>query len=135
MFKELFLLTLFAYLCQDSNAYLQVKGKDLIFNGKKIFLSGANIPWIGYDYDWGNGMYWQHRTKMNELLSMLSSNGGNCARVWVHFAGHTSPDIDSNGFVIGTDKQKDLIKELQAFLDDAEKHNVLIILCLFHSEY
>ena len=135
MFKELLVLTLLAYLCQDCDAYLQVKGKDLYFNGQKIFLSGANIAWNKLGSDWGNGKYWGHRDKMNEWLAGISAHGGNSARVWIHFYGSISPEFDTNGYVIGTDRQNDLIKELQALMDDAEKHNVFIIPCLFMCMY
>jgi hypothetical protein len=131
--KVLILLGLLAYL-HGSNAYLTVSGKSLMFNGKKIFLSGANIAWNQLGSDWGNGKYWEHRTKMNEWLAGISANGGNVARVWLHFWGDISPEFDDKGYVIGTDKNNDLVKELQALMDDAQKHNVFIILCMFTSK-
>ena len=134
MFKEIIVLALIAYLSGPSQAYLEVKGREFHFNGKKIFLSGANIAWNELGSDWGNGKYWGHRTKMNEWLAGISAHGGNVARVWLHFWGSTSPAIDNQGYVVGTDHQNDLVKEMQALLDDAEKHNVFIIFCMFTSK-
>ncbi|XP_054161757.1 mannan endo-1,4-beta-mannosidase-like [Oppia nitens] len=119
------------YLCQPSNAYLEVKGKEFYFEGKKVFLSGANIAWNELGSDWGNGKYWQHRDKMNEWLAGIKAHGGNVARVWLHFWGSVSPKFDSKGYVVGTDSQNDLIKEMQALLDDAAKHNVFIMFTIF----
>ncbi|CAG2178766.1 unnamed protein product, partial [Oppiella nova] len=131
MFKELFCLCLVTYLCCETEAYIQVKEKEFYYNGTKVFLSGANIAWNELGKDWGNGKYWEHRAKMNEWLSGISAHGGNVARVWLHFSGDISPQFDSHGYVVGTDNQKDLVKELQALMDDAQKHNVFIILCMF----
>ncbi|CAG2111639.1 unnamed protein product [Medioppia subpectinata] len=133
MFKTLLLVSVLAYLCRGSEAYLTVKGREFHYNGQQVFLSGANIAWSSEDlgHDWGNGKYWEHRAKMREWLAGIHSHGGNVARVWLHFGGAISPEFDAQGYVVGTDKQNDLVKELQALMDDAQANNVFIILCMF----
>ena len=132
--KNLVILLIICFHSTFTKAYPKVDGKSLMWNGKKIFLNGANIAWKELNNDYGNGKYFQHRNKMNEWLKGVSDNGGNTVRIWLHCSGYLSPQFDKNGYVIGTDKNNQLISELKALLDDAAKQNVFVILCMFCSK-
>ena len=135
MFKLILIVLGLVYLCDPIASYLQVKDKAFYYNGQKVFLSGANLAWKELNYDWGDGKYQQHRADFNKWLAGLSSHGGNAARVWLHFGGQITPVFDKNGYTVGTDKSNDLVNEVKLLLDDAEKHNVFIIFCLFTSMF
>ena len=94
-------------------------------------MNGANIAWNELNNDYGNGKYFQHRNKMNEWLKGISDHGGNAVRIWLHTGGGLSPKFDKNNYVVGTDNGNQLVKELQALMDDAAKHNIFVILCMF----
>ena len=53
MFKLFLLLSLAAL----GSARLTTSGTNLLYNGQKVFLSGANIAWKSYGYDFGNGQF------------------------------------------------------------------------------
>ena len=58
--------------------FLKVSGNDLTFKGEKVFLSGMNIAWFAYGYDFGNDHYNCSTIPqyLNELPSGLS--GSSC---------------------------------------------------------
>lgn len=60
---------------------LTTNGRDFLYNGQKVFLSGANIAWYSYGYDFGNGLY-QSSTKetLETWLTMIANSGGNSVR-------------------------------------------------------
>jgi mannan endo-1,4-beta-mannosidase len=49
----------------------------LSINGQKVFLSGPNIAWQSYGYDFGNGMYDVNGGALESMLQSISDNGGN----------------------------------------------------------
>lgn len=65
-------------------ARLQVSGRDLIYNGQKVFLSGANIAWKSYGYDFGNGQYeGGSKATLEAWLTQIANAGGNSVRKWL----------------------------------------------------
>lgn len=128
-------LILILVAVNETLSYVTIKGKDLYYNNKKIYLSGVNIAWVDYNNDWGNGKYFEHRQTMTNWLDQISQHGGNAVRVWVHVEGAQSPKWDKDGFVTGTDNKDSLIKELNAFLDDAAAKNLFVIFVLWNGKY
>ena len=63
--------------CIDCFTYAtipQVSGTDLMYNGQKVFLSGANAAWNDYGNDFGNG----HYTGILETwMADIGASGGN----------------------------------------------------------
>ena len=52
------ILTLFnkhPFNCVLDGFQLTAQADGLYYNGKKVFLSGVNIAWDSYGYDFGNG--------------------------------------------------------------------------------
>ncbi|XP_025105016.1 mannan endo-1,4-beta-mannosidase-like [Pomacea canaliculata] len=113
--------------------YVTRQGTNLIHNGQKIFLSGANTAWVAYGYDFGNNQYQYRRDRYIYLMDKVKEAGGNSMRTWVHIEGATSPVFDSNGCVTGLDKgDGSFVKDFIQYLDDAKERNILIFPCLWN---
>jgi hypothetical protein len=57
----------------------------LAINGQKVFLSGPNIAWQSYGYDFGNGMYDVNGGALESMLQSISDNGGNSVSKSQHY--------------------------------------------------
>ena len=54
----------------------------------KLFLSGGNHAWHWYGYDFGNGQFNKAPGQaFRDNVDVLSQNGGNILRVWLHTVG------------------------------------------------
>nr|ADU33333.1 glycoside hydrolase family protein 5 [Gastrophysa viridula] len=113
------------------DAFLKVQNNALYYNNDKVFLSGANIAWYNYGWDFGSGAYSNVKTNYQQALDEISQAGGNSIRVWVHIDGQWSPKFDSEGYATGSDTDS-LISDLGELLDYAEQKNVFVILCLWN---
>jgi mannan endo-1,4-beta-mannosidase len=126
---------LVVFSVSESAARLQVRGKDLVYNGQKVFLSGANLAWDNYGNDWGSGKYFNHRSMYQGYFKEIADNGGNVVRIWVNFEGwNGTPKWDGNGNVVGTDEKNQLLSEMSAVLDDAAAHNIFVIFSLWNGK-
>ncbi|KAF2355525.1 Glycoside hydrolase family 5 [Trinorchestia longiramus] len=112
-----------------SAAKLSVSGTDLIYNGQKVYLSGANAAWNNYGYDFGNGQY---DGSLEGWMQEIKSAGGNSFRVWIHVEGYSSPHFDGNGYVDACDSTGDFINDMVTFLNAAEATDVLVTLTLWN---
>jgi len=75
------LLLVSCILVASTQARLSTNGKDLIYNGQKVFLSGVNIAWNSYGYDFGNGQWAANsKTTLLRWLDSISASGGNSVR-------------------------------------------------------
>merc|ERR1719277_2963587 len=122
-------LLFFFLSCQHvaQAGYVTVSGKNLVHNGQKIFLSGANSAWVNFGHDFGNHQYQYHsRSRYLELLNEVSKAGGNSMRTWVHIEGQSSPAFNSQGYVTGLDHDGSFISDFKRYLDDAQAKNILI---------
>ncbi|XP_067664085.1 mannan endo-1,4-beta-mannosidase-like [Haliotis asinina] len=112
---------------------LAVQGNHFVKDGQKVFLSGANLAWVQYAYDFGNNLY-KGRVQgiLEGYIRDLSKSGGNSLRVWIHMEGANTPEFDSSGHVIGMDKGGTMLSDLKSMLNYAASHNVLVFLCLWN---
>lgn len=79
MFK--FAVLLLCCWASLSAGRLTTSGRDLLYNGQKVFLSGVNIAWNSYGYDFGNGQYAANsKSTLEAWLTQIANNGGNTAR-------------------------------------------------------
>ena len=62
----------------------------------------------------------------------LQRFGGNSMRFWLHPEGEMIPVFDQNGYITGMDQSGSLIRELNDMLDNAQKNNILITICLWN---
>lgn len=68
------LCVLFSVQCDR----LSVQGNHFVKGGQKVFLSGANLAWVQYAYDFGNNLY-KGRVQgiLEGYIRDLSKAGGN----------------------------------------------------------
>jgi len=82
MFKLFLLLSLVAL----GSARLTTSGTNLLYNGQKVFLNGANIAWKSYGYDFGNGQYAANsKATLENWITQIANNGGNTVRKLMGF--------------------------------------------------
>ena len=80
------MLSLVLLLCAGSTfllseAGLTTSGSNLFYNGQKVFLSGVNIAWNSYGYDFGNGAYEANsKATLERWLTQIANAGGNSVR-------------------------------------------------------
>jgi len=117
----------------ETAEFLRVQGTNFYYGSSKVFLSGPNLAWYSYSYDFGNGQYNGHARQTYETwVDEIAANGGNSLRFWLHIEGENTPAFDSNGFVTGPDRDGTLIPELATFLDYAASKNVFVIIVLWN---
>lgn len=46
--------------------------------------------------------------------------------IWIHVEGASTPQFDSNGYVVAPDNTGDFINDLSRFLDVAAEYNVFV---------
>ena len=99
-----------------------------------VYLSGTNPSWVNYGFDFGNNLY---NTTVADTwksnLKYLGDNGVNAIRIWVHVIGENTPEFNSNGFCIGTDRMGTLVSDLRQFLDECQKNGMFMILTLWNA--
>lgn len=64
----------------SSGQFLEVHGRNFQFNGQQVFLSGVNIAWNSYSFDFGNGQYAQNGPILEQWIREISAAGGNSLR-------------------------------------------------------
>jgi len=116
----------------EAAARLSVQGKVFKYHGDTVFLSGGNLPWIYYGYDFGENQWQSRKSKIEEQIRMLSQAGGNSIRVWIHIQGETTPHFSSQGYVTGPDSKGSLLNDIKDLLDTAKKYNVFVFPTLWN---
>ena len=56
---------------------LQTSGTHFVKDGQRVFLSGANLAWVSFGYDFGNNQYQRHSSTFSRYLTELQASGGN----------------------------------------------------------
>jgi len=116
---------------QCNGQFLRVQGSNFFYGDQRVFLSGANIAWVYYGWDFGNGMYENTYERLEQWIRDISNAGGNTLRIWIHIEGDNTPQFDANGFVTAPDAGNTLISDLSRFLDLAQQYNVFVIFALW----
>ena len=98
--------------------------------GKRVFLSGANQPWIDYGNDFGNNQTNGKVCALREYIANISKAGGNTMRIWLFIEGDNIPAFAADGMVTGTDKAGSLIEELRTYAEYAASMDVFINLVI-----
>lgn len=74
------LLLLLGNACLNNGEFLKIEGKDFFYGPSKVFLSGTNIAWNSYGYDFGNGNYANSGPILEQWIRDIAAAGGNILR-------------------------------------------------------
>jgi mannan endo-1,4-beta-mannosidase len=135
MCKRIFLLFSLLVTNVEVDGRLSVNGTDLFYNGQRVFLSGVNLAWNAYGYDFGNNQYVPNSKATFELwLTKIAAAGGNSVRIWLHVEGDCTPEYDTNGFVTAVDGKwaVTMLSDMKSFLDLAQSNNILVVFVLWN---
>ncbi|XP_012936321.1 mannan endo-1,4-beta-mannosidase [Aplysia californica] len=128
------ILLLLAALIPLADSRLSVSGTKFKFNNETVFLSGANLAWINYGYDFGFGYWTNTKPKIEEQFKLLKQAGGSTMRVWIHFEAVSSPLFDNRGFVTAGDDKGKFMGDFKDLFDTALKYNILVIATLWNAD-
>lgn len=65
--------------------FLKASDSGFSYDGKDVFLSGANLAWVNYGNDFGNDQSNAIKCKLESYVRNVSKSGGNSIRVWREF--------------------------------------------------
>lgn len=96
------------------------------------FLTGANLPWINYGWDygpcaWGRGY---RPEAFDAAFADLASRGANCVRLWVFGDGRASPQFDLSSAAtrsLVTGLHPEFYADFEDMLSRATKHGVRVM--------
>ncbi|XP_035824881.1 mannan endo-1,4-beta-mannosidase [Aplysia californica] len=131
MFQLAVLPLLIGYLA-TAQSRLAIQNGHFVLNGQRVFLSGGNLPWIYYGYDFGDHQWDKVKSQIENQIQMVHNAGGNSIRLWVHIQAETTPVFDHNGYVTGPDHQGTLLNDIKNLLDTAQKYDVLVFPTLWN---
>jgi len=61
-----------------SAEYLRIENNHFHYGSDRVFLSGPNIAWVSYGYDFGNGQYeGTSGATYREYVDKIAASGGN----------------------------------------------------------
>ncbi len=98
------------------------------YNGKAIFLSGANVAWINFSNDIGAQDSPTDTAMFRKIFREVHDNGGNSMRLWLHTSGTATPEFTGN-LVTGPGNRT--ISDLRSICDIAFSNDIGLILCLW----
>ena len=108
-------------------------GAGFEFGGKRVFLSGANQPWLQYGSDFGNNQTNGVACALQEAVANVSAAGGNTVRMWLFVEGDSIPKFDTaSGKAVATDAAGSLVDDMRKYARYAASRNVFIVFCLWN---
>lgn len=71
---------IFLALCAQLAAcnYMSVSGRNFMFAGRQVHLSGPNLAWYRYAWDFGNNEYSVSGPVLEGWIREIRDAGGNC---------------------------------------------------------
>lgn len=97
----------------------------ILYEGKRVYLSGFNIAWFDFARDFGEGI---DERALRKALQQVKDSGGNSLRWWVHTDGSQTPSwhkVDGEPLVASPGGS--LIADFKKALDIAEEYGVYIV--------
>jgi len=104
------------------------QGNRIEYNGKNIFLSGANVSWVNYGRDIGDPDTPPDTAFFRRMFREMHDHGANSMRFWIHIDGSATPEFTGN-LVTGPGERT--IEDLKTICDLAFSNDIGLILCLW----
>ncbi len=104
----------------------------ITYNGKEFYINGINVPWNSFGSDMGTHYEWGalfDSSFFDTFFQACRSYGVNCARLWIHCDGRTSPEFDDKGNVTGLDSN--FLSNFDDILAIAATNHVMVMPCLW----
>lgn len=117
MITLLLIFVIQAYFAQDNR---------IRYNNQDLFLSGANLAWISFARDIGEGV--TSFVAFADIMLTMHDHGGNALRWWLHTNGTASPEFVNNKVV---SPGAETIADLKKVLDLAWEREIGLKLCLW----
>ena len=100
--------------------------------GSLGFLTGANLPWINYGWDfgpcaWGRGY---KPDAFDAAFGDMASRGANCVRLWVFGDGRASPTFDLSSPAkrsLTAGLHPEFFSDFEDMLSKAQKHGIKVM--------
>lgn len=77
-FKSLLVVCffLFCFNCAFGEKLIR-QGTRFYYAGQQTYLSGPNLPWLWYGYDFGDGHYGASGPELRAMVNEIHASGGN----------------------------------------------------------
>ncbi len=98
------------------------------YNGKAVFLSGANVAWVNFARDIGDTNTPTDTASFRKIFRQIHDYGGNSMRLWLHTTGTVTPEFTGN---LVTGPGSKAISDLKTLCDMAYQNDIGLILCLW----
>lgn len=108
------------------------RSQSIWYEGQSYHINGINIPWNSFGSDVGTHYQWgafYDSSWFENTFSEFEKYKLNCARLWIHCDGRTSPEFTDSGAVWGLDSN--FFSNLDDIFLRAEKHHMMLIPCLW----
>lgn len=108
-------------------ARITVSGTDLVADGARIYLNGANTPWHWFnEFGSPGGTYGQYdATWWTAEFGRLREAGINSTRIWISCNGIVQPTIDENGYVTGVSAR--FWQDVDHLMELARTHRIYVM--------
>lgn len=97
----------------------------ILYNGEQVYLSGVNVAWLDFAFDFGNGL---NEAGLRQMLDDVKAAGGNTIRWWVHTDGSQTPEwgtVNGERRIIGPGGS--FLADMKQALDIAGEYGIYIV--------
>jgi hypothetical protein len=94
----------------------------------EVFLNGGNIAWNNFARDVGPASEQPDLETFERIFDQVKNHHGNTLRLWLHTNGSHTPAWDGSKV---TGPGKNTISDLRTILDEAQKRDIGLIVCLW----
>lgn len=103
----------------------------ICYNGQLWYLNGVNMPWLGWNSDFGGGGVVNNRTTISNRLAQFKATGSTVIRWWMFEGGAWQINRDGTGRP--TSLNNALYADIDVALQLAEQHDLYYNFTLFSS--
>ncbi len=122
-------LLLFSGCAPKTSARVTIEGTKFMVDGKELWLSGGNTPWINWNDFTGN----MDEEKWRDTFALLAENNINCTRIWVNCSGYQIVRVEPDGSV--SEINEEHWNDLDKLFALAEEYGVYVMATLLSFDH